>query len=155
MSGVGDRTRLAVSLLAISGVAILVQSSDAQSPESTFTLPPPEEFNAIVDRPLFSPDRRPPENASPTEASSPAAETGGDAPRQIVLAGTATDQANRAVAILHDVSQGVQFRVWVGDQVNGWRVKEIRPRMVVLATATEEVTVTLDEPALPAAIEEP
>lgn len=155
MSGVGYRTRLAVSLLAISGVAILVQSSDAQSPESTFTLPPPEEFNAIVDRPLFSPDRKPPENASPIEASSPAAETGGDAPRQIVLAGTATDQANRAVAILHDVSQGVQFRVWVGDQVNGWRVKEIRPRMVVLATATEEVTVTLDEPVLPGAIEEP
>lgn len=163
MSGVGYRTRLAVSLLAISGVAILVPSSDAQSPESTFTqppestftLPPPEEFNAIVDRPLFSPDRRPPENASPIEAGSPAAETGADAPRQIVLAGTATDQANRAVAILHNVTQGIQFRVWVGDQVDGWRVKEIRPRMVVLATATEEVTVTLDEPALPAAIEEP
>ena len=134
---------------------MLVQASNAQSPESTFTLPPPEEFNAIVDRPLFSPDRKPPENASPTEASSPAAETDGDAPHQIVLAGTATDQANRAVAILHDVSQGIQFRVWVGDQVDGWRVKEIRPRTIVLATATEEVTVTLDEPALPAATEEP
>ena len=155
MSGVGCRTRFAVSLLAISGLSILGQASDAQSPDSTFTLPPPEEFNAIVDRPLFSPDRRPPENASSTEASSPAAETGGDAPRQIVLAGTATDQSNRAVAILHDVSQGIQFQVWVGDEVDGWRVKEIRPRMVVLATATDEVTVTLDEPALPAAIEEP
>jgi hypothetical protein len=155
MSGVGYRTHFAVGLLAISGVAMLVQASNAQSPESTFTLPPPEEFNAIVDRPLFSPDRKPPENASPTEASSPAAETDGDAPHQIVLAGTATDQANRAVAILHDVSQGIQFRVWVGDQVDGWRVKEIRPRTIVLATATEEVTVTLDEPALPAATEEP
>lgn len=155
MSGVGYGTRFAVSLLAITGAAMLVQSSDAQSPESTFTLPPPDEFNAIVDRPLFSPDRRPPEDASPAEATSPAPDTGADAPHQIVLAGTATDQANRAVAILHDVSQGVQFRVWVGDRVDGWRVKEIRPRTVVLATATEEVTVTLDEPVLPAAIEEP
>jgi hypothetical protein len=154
MSKVGRSTRFA-ALLALSAMATLGRASEAQSPESAFTLPPPEEFNSIVDRPLFSPDRRPPENAAPAETSSPASETDAEAPHQIVLAGTATDQANRAVAILHDVSQGTQFQVWVGDQVDGWRVKEIRPRMIVLATTTEEVTVTLDEPALPPAVEEP
>ena len=79
-----------------------------------------------------------------------AAEGSSSGERQIVLAGTATDQSERAVAILHEVSQGVQFRVWVGDEIAGWTVKAIRPRALVLGTATQEVTVTLDEPAIPA-----
>ena len=65
------------------------------------------------------------------------------------MAGTATDQSARAVAILHDVAQGVQFRVWVGDEVQGWTVKAIKPRTLVLGTETQEVTVTLDEPVVP------
>ena len=125
-------------------------SAAAQEAEQMFSLPPLEDLSAIVDRPLFSQDRRSPADRIETEAPEAASEPSGNGEREIVLAGTATDQSERAVAILHDVSQGVQFRVWVGDEVEGWTVKAIKPRAVVLGTATEEVTVTLDEPAVPA-----
>jgi len=121
----------------------------AQETPGAFSLPPIDAFNAIVDRPLFSPDRSPPPEMSEAGEPAPAPEGASSDERQLVLAGTATDQSQRAVAILHDVSQGVQFRVWVGDEVGGWKVKAIKPRVLVLGTATEEVTVTLDEPALP------
>jgi hypothetical protein len=122
----------------------------AQETPENFSLPPLEDFSAIVDRPLFSPDRRPPAETSQAGEPAVAAEGSSSGERQIVLAGTATDQSERAVAILHEVSQGVQFRVWVGDEIAGWTVKAIRPRALVLGTATQEVTVTLDEPAIPA-----
>ena len=125
-------------------------SAAAQEAEPVFSLPPLEDLSAIVDRPLFSQDRRSPADQMQTDAPAAASEPSDSGEREIVLAGTATDQSERAVAILHDVSQGVQFRVWVGDEIEGWTVKAIRPRAVVLGTATEEVTVTLDEPAVPA-----
>ena len=125
-------------------------SAAAQEAEPGFSLPPLEDLSAIVDRPLFSQDRRSPADQMQTDAPAAASEPSDSGEREIVLAGTATDQSERAVAILHDVSQGVQFRVWVGDEIEGWTVKAIRPRAVVLGTATEEVTVTLDEPAVPA-----
>ena len=125
-------------------------SAAAQEAEPVFSLPPLEDLSAIVDRPLLSQDRRSPADQMQTDAPAAASEPSDSGEREIVLAGTATDQSERAVAILHDVSQGVQFRVWVGDEIEGWTVKAIRPRAVVLGTATEEVTVTLDEPAVPA-----
>jgi general secretion pathway protein N len=134
-------------------VACLVAATAASAQgegSGSFSLPPIDDFNAVVDRPLFSPERRPPPETSQEGEPAAAAEESSDGERQIVLAGTATDQSKRAVAILHDVSQGVQFRVWVGDDVAGWTVKAIRPRALVLGTATQEVTVTLDEPAIPA-----
>jgi len=138
----------AIALLSLA-LAAGAGSAAAQEDEPVFSLPPLEDLGAIVDRPLFSEDRRPPAEDQ-SEAPAAASDPSGSAERQVVLAGTATDQSERAVAILHDVSQGVQFRVWVGDEVEGWTVKAIRPRAVVLGTATHEVTVTLDEPAVPA-----
>jgi len=125
-------------------------SAAAQEADSAFSLPPLVDLGAIVERPLFSQDRRPPADQIQADAPAAASEPSDEGERQIVLAGTATDQSERAVAILHDVSQGVQFRVWVGDEIEGWTVKAIRPRAVVLGTASQEVTVTLDEPAVPA-----
>ena len=124
------------------------QTSSAQSVSNSFELPPLDAFGAIVERPLFSPDRRPAATAAAPEADSqPSDESGVQG--QILLAGTATDQGDRAVAILRDVTQGTQFRVWVGDQVGGWTIYAIKPREIVLENAKRQVTVTLDEPALP------
>ena len=139
----------AIALL-FAASAFRAGSAAAQDAEPIFSLPPLEELSAIVDRPLFSEDRRPPVDESQSVAPAASTQPSDTAEREIVLAGTATDQSERAVAILHDVSQGVQFRVWVGDQIDGWTVKAIMPRAVVLSTSTEEVTVTLDEPAVPA-----
>jgi len=122
----------------------------AQETQGGFSLPPIEDFSAVVDRPLFSPDRRPPPETGEGGEPAAAPESSSTGERQLVLAGTATDQSEHAVAILHDISQGIQFRVWVGDEVAGWKVKAIRPRALVLGTTAQEVTVTLDEPAIPA-----
>jgi hypothetical protein len=143
-----ERPLPAIVLLSVA-LAAGAGSASAQDAAAVFSLPPLEEFGAIVDRPLFSPDRRPPADQVESEAPVASSEPSGSAERQIVLAGTATDQSERAVAILHDLSQGIQFRVWVGDEIEGWTVKAIEPRAVVLSTATQEVTVTLDEPAVP------
>jgi hypothetical protein len=124
------------------------QTSSAQSVSSSFELPPLDAFGAIVERPLFSPDRRPAATAAAPEAESPPSDESG-VHGQILLAGTATDQGDRAVAILRDVTQGTQFRVWVGDEVGGWTIYAIKPREIVLENAKRQVTVTLDEPALP------
>jgi hypothetical protein len=124
------------------------QTSSAQSVSNSFELPPLDAFGAVIERPLFSPDRRPAVTAAAPDAESqPSDESGVQG--QILLAGTATDQGDRAVAILRDVTQGTQFRVWVGDQVGGWTVYAIKPREIVLENAKRQVTVTLDEPALP------
>jgi hypothetical protein len=122
----------------------------AQETPGAFSLPPLDDFSAIVDRPLFSPDRKPPPETREVGEPAVATEGSSSGERQIVLAGTATDQSKRAVAILHDITQSLQFRVWVGDEIAGWTVKAIRPRAIVLGTATQEVTVTLDEPTIPA-----
>ena len=125
---------------------------DPSGPEadltSDFRLPPTEEFDVIIERPLFAKDRRPVADTA-AAAPEPAEDTSPEAPLQIVLAGTATDQGNRAVAILQDVSQGSAFRVWVGDEVGGWTVKAIEPRAIILGHGGLEISVTLDEPAVP------
>lgn len=143
------RSSISLGLIACAVIAGPTAVSAQETP-AAFSLPPIDDLKAIVDRPLFSPDRRPPPETSQAgePAAAPEASSGGE--RQLVLSGTATDQSERAVAILHDISQGVQFRVWVGDEVGGWKVKAIKPRALVLGTATQEVTVTLDEPAIPA-----
>ena len=130
-----------------------IRLGEAQEPAPVFALPPLEEFNAVVERPLFTPDRRPPQNAPAAEAPAANVDQGGSE-QQVVLVGTAMDQGNRTVAILNDVSQGIQFRVRVGDQVGGWTIKAIKPRTIVLTTMAQEVTVTLEEPTLPPATAE-
>jgi hypothetical protein len=143
------RPLIAVALMSVA-LAAGAGPVVAQESEPLFSLPPLTDLEAIVEKPLFSPDRRALEDIGQPEPPAASSEPSGTTEREIVLAGTATDQADRAVAILHDVSEGVQFRVWVGDEVEGWTVKAITPRAVVLGTTTREVTVTLDEPAVPA-----
>jgi general secretion pathway protein N len=146
-------TRSPVWLLALSAWLSLAAYGVAVAQETSelFSLPPLNDLSATVDKPLFSPERRPPPDAQQSNQPAAASEPSEGSDRQLALAGTATDQSERAVAILHDLSQSTQFRVWVGDEVQGWTVKAIRPRALVLGTATQEVTVTLDEPTIPPA----
>ena len=138
---------LAAAFLTAAGSAAQAQ----QDSDATFVLPPLEELGAIVDRPLFARDRRPVETGDTDSAPAASGEEAAEPSSQILLAGTAIDQLNRAVAILHDVSRGIDFRVWVGDEVGGWTIKAIKRRMIVLTADMQEAIVTLDEPALPAA----
>jgi hypothetical protein len=125
-----------------------IQSARSDDATPTFSLPPLDEFWAIVERPLFTRGRRlsePEAEPAPVVDSSAGTET----PHQLVLVGTATDQASRAVAVLRDTAAGTDFRVWVGDPIGRWSVKAIGPRAVTLASEDTEVSVTLDEPVVP------
>ena len=59
----------------------------AQEPSELFSLPPLTDLSAIVDKPLFSPDRRPPPDADQTDQPVAAAEPSEGTDRQIGTGG--------------------------------------------------------------------
>jgi len=145
------KSLVCASAVLLAALVTRMPQAAAQARDSAFSMPAADEYSAIIERPLFSPGRKPPEG----EAAAPAPESNeaeGQASREIILTGTATDQADRAAAILHDTAEGVNFQVRVGDKVEGWTIKSIQPRAVTLSTETEEVTVTLDDPTFPSVI---
>lgn len=109
-----NASRQHLPLLALAALLLTATGSAAQEQqgsEAAFELPPLEGFRAIVERPLFARDRRP---AAVGDIDAHAADPGEgatEAAAQILLAGTAIDQFNRTVAILHDSSRGIDFRV--------------------------------------------
>lgn len=145
-----QKSLICASAMLLAVFVTRIPPAAAQARDAAFSMPAADEYSAIIERPLFSPGRKPPEG----EVVAPAPESNeadGDAGREIILTGTATDQADRAAAILHDAAQGINFQVRVGDKVDGWTIKAIQPRAVTLSTETQEVTVTLDEPTFPSA----
>lgn len=130
------------------GTAIFVLSGSngaAQGDEAIpqFLLPPLDEFWAIVERPLLAPSRR------PNDTTILVPEDGADPKPQFLLVGTATDQGDRAVAIIRNLASSTEFQVWIGDTFGGWQVKAIAPRSLILVNAGVETSITLDEPLVP------
>ena len=103
-------------------------------------LPPMNSFSAIVDRPLFSPSRRPAQN-SPGPAG-PAVES------RYRLLGVLNVGA-RKKAFVADGTRRVE--VFEGDMLDGWRVKEVGVNRVLLTSPTGEAAIKLK----PAAAAEP
>lgn len=133
------------------GIAIFVVlggSGNALCDEATphFTLPPLDEFWAIVERPLLARSRRPNDVPGLVETDP---ENAARSAGQFLLVGTSTDQGDGAVAIVRDLATSTEFRVWMGDMVGGWQVKEINPRGLILVNAGVETSVTLEEPLVP------
>lgn len=105
--------------------------------------PPIERFAAVLDRPLFSPDRRPPEG-------------------QPIATGLVEDRALTAtlqgvlfansgsIALLTAVGESTTVRVSQGELFLGWRILEIHPDNVVFGRDEETVTLELIYKAQPA-----
>jgi hypothetical protein len=94
-------------------------------------LPPLTNFAATVERPLFSPSRRP-------AASAPAAAPGTESRYRllgIVASGT------KKTAFVADNARRAELGV--GDTLDGWTVKEIRQDRVTLASPTGEMVLKL------------
>jgi len=91
---------------------------------------PLEHFRAIVERPLFSPTRRPP----PSAAAEPDA-----GPRQFQLKGVVVS-AREQRALVVSQSTGKSYQVKTGDVVEGWRVERITAQS---ATFTKDGVETL------------
>jgi hypothetical protein len=99
-------------------------------------------FAAIAERPLFSPDRRPPATVAD---GSPAA---GAAPPPLALLGVAGFEGDRvAIARLGDET----LRLRAGAAVEGWTVVGVEPRAVTLRAGAAEHRVRLGDPSPDAA----
>ena len=96
-------------------------------------------YAATVERPLFSPSRRPP--------AGEAASTLGSAGRYRLEGLIITNAARHA--LLAEVTSGRTLIVGEGQVVGGWTVKRIAPDGVVMASPAGETTLSLDPAAKP------
>ncbi len=97
---------------------------------------PLEHFRAIVERPLFSPTRRPP----PSQAGEPDSGT-----RQFQLKGVIVSARDQHALIVSQ-STGKSYQVRTGDVVEGWRVERITGDSVAFTKGGVEALVPLLPP---------
>jgi hypothetical protein len=90
---------------------------------------------ATRDRPLFSPSRRPPPPPPPQSrrVETMAAIAAPGPPPSVVLLGIVTD-ANGAWALVRAGGTDKIVHARLGDEIAGWKVSEIEPRRLVLAS---------------------
>jgi general secretion pathway protein N len=98
-----------------------------------------ERLSATVDRPLFSPSRRPPPEPAaqgPEPAAPPAP------PPNLVLSGIVTDGQN-ARAVVRVGAEKKILHAQIGDNIEGWTVSQIEGRTLVLSLDGRFATFTL------------
>ena len=137
---IGRAVRAAATSLA--GAAIVAAALAGAGPAAARAAEP-DGFAAMVDRPLFSPTRRPPPApiAMPAVAAAPPAPPAPAMP-DVALSGVIAGGGG-GVALLRRPQDAAPIRLRLGGQVDGWTLAEIRPRAVVLRRDDRAVTVDL------------
>jgi hypothetical protein len=102
-----------------------------------------DDLSAARERPLFSPDRRPPLAATPPAGPPPPRTAAAPAPSapDIRLFGIVTGREVRHAVI--GASGDRILRLKVGDAVGGWSVSAIERRQVTLTLGAQSVTLSL------------
>jgi hypothetical protein len=98
-----------------------------------------ERLSATVDRPLFSPSRRPPPEPA-AQASQPPVPPA--PPPNLVLSGIVMD-GERARAVVRVGAEKKILHAQIGDNIDGWTVSQIEGRKLVLSLDGRYVTFTL------------
>jgi general secretion pathway protein N len=102
-----------------------------------------EKLSSTLNRPLFSPSRKPPAPPSPPPvvqaAPAPAAPL---SPPNLVLFGVVMG-GEGARAVVRTGADKMMLRTRVGDEIEGWKVSQIEPRKVVLSHEGRLATFTL------------
>ena len=93
---------------------------------------PLDQLSAILDRPLFSPSRRPPAPPPPPVALAPDPPAPPPPPPDIVLFGVVMD-GEGARAVVRAGADKKILRAQIGDEIGGWKVSQIEGRRVVLS----------------------
>ncbi len=138
-----DDLRRPPETLAAAGFDGETAAQTIEIPEMPKYDPPPiERFAAALDRPLFSPDRRPPEGE-------PSAGVVEDRALSATLQGVVFRNSG-SVALLTAVGESSPVRVSQGELFLGWRLLEIHPDNVVFGRDEETVTLELIYKAQPA-----
>jgi hypothetical protein len=110
-------------------------ASPAASPLAALSL---ERFSVTRERPLFSPNRRPPPVPPAPVVSRPSP----PAPPKVTLLGTVMD-ADEARALVSVGTPDKMLRVRIGDEIEGWKVTQIEQRSLVLSLDNRTTTFTL------------
>jgi general secretion pathway protein N len=99
------------------------------------------------DRPLFYASRRPPVEAAPVAPTPPKQEALGPPPPEqpsFALVGTIVGKAR--VAVLQGSNTDATSRLRVGEENNGWRVRAIELRSIVVDKGAQSVKLDLPRP---------
>ncbi len=112
---------------------------------AAFSLPPLAAYSVIVERPLFSTQRRPP--AEEVEAPKTAKPT---PPSRFILTGVLISADERLV-LLRRVGSETIIRASEGDEIEGWRIEVIAANSVVLRQGDVVEEIALDDAAPSAA----
>ena len=112
--------------------------SPATNSDTKFTLPPLQRFGIVTERPLFSPDRKPPQHADNTAG----------AWSSFVLAGIIITPQSREALVLHG-KPPVVAHVREGQALEGWTIASIDPDRVVFRDGLNEHELRLTPKAAP------
>ncbi len=106
-----------------------------------FVLPPIAAFAQIVQRPVFSPTRRPPSDAQDEPEIADAAPSRRD-PLDVVVVGIITGP--REIALLRSTSSDRLVPLAEGETLSGWTLTDIEPFRLVFRREDDERIVELE-----------
>jgi hypothetical protein len=92
-----------------------------------------DKLSTTLDRPLFSPTRRPPAPPPPPVAQAPPPPPPPPPPPNLVLFGVVMD-GESARAVVRSGADRKLLRAQIGDDIEGWKVSQIDGRKVVLSS---------------------
>jgi general secretion pathway protein N len=139
---------IALLLLLCWSVALGADAPAPAQDSSSAALPNPvaaqslERLSATVDRPLFSPSRRPPAPPPPPVARAPEPPALPPPPPDLVLSGIVMD-GEGARAVVRVGAEKKNKRAQIGDDIGGWMVSQIEGRRLVLSRDGRFATFTL------------
>ena len=118
------------------------QEQSAAAPANPVAAQPLDQLSTMLDRPLFSPSRRPPAPPPPpvVQAAEPPAPP--PSPPNLVLFGVVMD-GEGARAVVRAGADKKLVRAQIGDEIDGWKVSQIEGRKVVLSLDGRFATFTL------------
>jgi general secretion pathway protein N len=91
-----------------------------------------DQLSSTLERPLFSPSRRPPAPPPPPVAQAPPPPAPPPPPPNLVLFGVVMD-GEGARAVVRSGADKKLVRAQIGDEIDGWKVSQIEGRKVVLS----------------------
>ncbi len=119
-------------------------------PMEAYSLPPLEQYQNFVDKPLFIQGRTPvpPQD---TEADTNTATTTSSTPPKLQLTGILDTPDLGTLVLLRSVDGKQHYRLKPGDDVENWRLSEVASDHVVLTSGAQKHTLKLlkPKPALP------
>jgi hypothetical protein len=111
----------------------LAQDQPAAAPTNPVAAQALDKLSTTLDRPLFSPTRRPPAPPPPPVAQAPPPPPPPPPPPNLVLLGVVMD-GEGARAVVRSGADRKLLRAQIGDDIEGWKVSQIEGRKVVLSS---------------------